>query len=109
MPVQSYYSTDTYLHINGVGKDGFVRVYYADVPGNSWNQNRLNKGIEALQNLIDQRTLRTDLPADDPARISDPARPDWFWEGSDIVARPVVVSDPVWDGVKLTWTTRVNK
>lgn len=36
------------------------------------------RATDFLQMLLDDRTLLTDLPADDPARITDPALPHWF-------------------------------
>ncbi len=51
-----------------------------------------------LQNSIDHRDLRADMPSDDPAIISDPARPDFFWDGDDLVARAVIVESVTWDG-----------
>lgn len=51
-----------------------------------------------LQASIDHRILRTDMPFDDPAIISDPSRPDFFWDGDNLVARAVIVESVVWDG-----------
>ncbi len=52
-----------------------------------------------LQDALDVVIRRTDLPADDPARITNPNRPDFFWDGPDLVARPVIVESVVWDGI----------
>jgi hypothetical protein len=49
----------------------------------------------AVQGLIDERIRLRDLPDDDPAKTTDPARLDFFWEGQGgnrtLVARPVEV------------------
>ena len=87
------------LRVIGMGRntlsDGRIglEILYADIPGNSWNAQRLARFAERAQELIDFRQAITDLPVDDPARISDPARPDFFWDGSDIVARSIIISD----------------
>jgi hypothetical protein len=104
MPIQSivrlYDASDPPVEIgirlNGVGKDGFMEVLYADIPGNSWNANRLAKFTERAQQLIDVRIPLTDPSLiDDPAgpNGSDPARPDFFWDAGDLVSRPVIISD----------------
>jgi len=89
------------IRINGVGKDGFIQVLYSEIPGNSWNQQRLNRFRDQGQLLIDERTLRTDLDPDDPARLADPALPNWFWDGTDIVARPYLLGT-------VTFTDKLN-
>ena len=108
MPIQSvvrlYDASDPPVEIgirlNGVGKDGFMEVIYDDIPGNSWNQNRLNMFTARAQDLIDVR-----IPLDDPqfqdevgtvidpAALVDPARPDFFWDSGDLVSRSVIISD----------------
>jgi hypothetical protein len=93
------------VRLEGVGEGGFFEVLYADIPGNSWNQNRLNKFVVRAQELIDQRILRTDLPADDQARLADPARADWFWDGNDVVHRPIIISEARFNGT-LDFTLR---
>ncbi|KKN63162.1 hypothetical protein LCGC14_0504320 [marine sediment metagenome] len=51
-----------------------------------------------LQDFLDVRIKRTDLPSDEPTRTSNPNREDFFWDGPDLVSRPVIVSVVVWDG-----------
>ena len=53
-----------------------------------------------MQDDIDVRIKRSDMPHDDPARQSNPNRPDFFWDGPDLVARSVIVEDVVWDGTR---------
>lgn len=107
MPIQSierlYNEQDEEIGIrlNGVGKDGFFEVLYADIPGQSWNQNRLDKFAERAQVLIDVRIPLADLPTDDPAKTTDPARPDFFHDGNDLVARPIIISN-------VSFTDRLN-
>jgi hypothetical protein len=86
------------LRLRGAGHDGtgYLTVIYANIPGNSWNQNRLDLFTGRAQQLLDFR-----IPLDDPSLIddpagpngSDPARPDFFWDSGDLVARPVIISD----------------
>jgi hypothetical protein len=89
------------IRIDGVGKDGFFEALYADIPGNSWNQNRLNKFTARAQDLIDVRIPLSSLPADDPDKTIDPGRPDFFHDGGDLVARSVIISD-------VSFTDRLN-
>ena len=115
MPIQSvvrlYDTSDPPVEIgirlNGVGKDGFMEVIYDDIPGNSWNQNRLNMFTARAQDMID---VRIPLDSDefkeegvtvDPDALTDPARPDFFWDSGDLVARSVIISDA-------TFTDRLN-
>lgn len=103
MPVKAitrlYDSTGTEeigIRIDGVGKDGFLEIIYDDIPGNSWNQNRLNQFASRAQQYIDVRIPLTDPSlVDDPAgpNGSDPARPDFFWDNGDLVARPIIISN----------------
>jgi hypothetical protein len=87
------------IRLNGVGKDGFMEILYVDIPGNSWNKNRLKLFTGRAQDMIDVR-----IPLDDPQfmedgvvvdpdALVDPARPDFFWDSGDLVARPVIISD----------------
>ena len=110
MPIQSIvrlYDTsdppeEIGIRLNGVGKDGFFEVLYADIPGNSWNQNRLRIFTERAQDLIDVRIPLNDPSlVDDPDALTDPARPDFFHDAGDLVSRPVIISD-------VTFTDRLN-
>ena len=111
MPIQSIVyiydgsNAEIGVRFNGVGENGFFEVLYADVPGNSWNQNRINKFTRiAQEDYIDIR-----IPLDDPSLVDDengpngvdPARPDFFWDTSppnnDLVARPIIISDVSFD------------
>ena len=110
MPIQSIirlYDTadppeEIGIRLNGVGKDGFMETLYADIPGNSWNQNRLNKFTQRAQDLIDVRIPLSDPSlVDDPDALVDPARPDFFHDSGDLVSRSVIISD-------VTFTDRLN-
>ena len=54
-----------------------------------------------LQAQFDVRIPLADLPLDDPDRTTDPARPDLFWDGTDLVGR----------GVRLTvsWDAAISR
>lgn len=90
MPIRSIVVTDTYIEINR--GDGPRRIDYTSIPGGAWNSARAAKAKDALQALLDTRTPRSSLPADDPAVLADPALPYFFWDGTDIVSRPAVVT-----------------
>jgi len=86
------------LRLRGAGHDGtgYLTIMYTDIPGNSWNQNRLNMFTARANQYLEHRTPLTDPSlVDDPAgpNGSDPARPNFFWDGGDLVAKPVVISD----------------
>ena len=91
------------LRLRGAGNhpSGYLTIMYVDVPGNSWNQNRLNKFAERAQDLIDFRQPLDTLPDDDPDKTIDPARPDLFHDGGDLVGRSVIISD-------VSFTDRLN-
>ena len=86
------------LRLRGAGHDGtgYLTVMYADIPGNSWNQNRLNKFVDRANQLLELRIPLTDPEfVDDPHGINgtDPARSDFYWDGGDLVSKSVVVSN----------------
>lgn len=72
-----------------------VRVDYADAPGREWDDARLNDFGKLLQAAIDDRSPRSELPDDDPAKTADPAEPGYFWDGDDIVTRSAIVKSVV--------------
>lgn len=61
---------------------------------------------QQMQDAIDVRIPLDRLPKEDPARQSNPNRPDFFWDGRDLVARSVIVEDVVWDGARYSPTLR---
>ena len=94
------------LHgVSGANHDGIVQVLYDDIVGNQWNAVRLQRFVDALQEAVDYKVPRTrgDM-LDDPDAITDPARPDFFHDLGDLVARVVIISDPVWQGDHMTFT-----
>lgn len=94
------------LHgVSGANRDGVVQVLYADITGNQWNAVRLQRFVDALQLAIDYRInrLRFDM-VDDPDALVDPARPNFFHDLGDLVARVVIISDPIWQGDYMTFT-----
>jgi hypothetical protein len=100
------------LRLLGAGSNGVLTVMYSDIPGNSWNQNRLDKFAERAQQLIDVRIPLTDPSLiDDPAgpNGSDPARPDFFWDSGDLVARSVIIEDVTFVDEQLNFTLRKAK
>jgi len=119
MPIQSVvrlYDTsdppeEVGIRLNGAGKDGFMEIIYADIPGQSWNQNRLNKFMARAQDEIDVRirlsddVFKEDGVVVDPDALTDPARPDFFWDGTPpngyLVSRSILISD-------VTFTDRLN-
>ena len=57
------------LRLRGAGHDGtgYLTVFYADIPGNSWNQNRLNLFMRRANQLLEKR-----IPLTDPSLVDDP-------------------------------------
>lgn len=113
--------TDQWVTERPVNEDGIrffgagiwdgQEFFYSEIPGNSWNANRLAKFAERAQQLIDLRIPLTDPSlADDPAgpNGADPARPDFFWDGGDLVARSVIISNVHFDGVLQFTLTRAR-
>jgi hypothetical protein len=81
------------IRVYGLGKhpSGYVEVLYADIPGNSWNVNRLNKFIQRANQAFEVR-----IPLTDPSLVddehgpggTDPNREDFHWDAGDLVAIP---------------------
>ena len=93
------------IRLVGVGRGGILEVLYADIPGNSWNVNRIEKFTERAQDLIDFRIPLTDPSlVDDPDALTDPGRPGFFHDSGDLVARSVIISDVTFDGSRLQFT-----
>lgn len=112
MPVTSVTETDTFIEINIGGR--ILRLDYGDIPGNGFNQNRLNKARDRLQAFLDQRVRQDSLPLDDPERNWSAA--DFtaayggrrFLDGSDIVDREILIeavtmhANGLWPVARLT-------
>jgi hypothetical protein len=111
MPIQSVVyiydgvNAEIGVRFNGAGENGFFEVLYADIPGGSWNPQRLAKFTQiAQEDYIDIR-----IPLDDPSLVDDPngpngvdpARPDFFWDtdppNNDLVARPIIILNVSFD------------
>lgn len=79
------------IRVYGLGPSGLVQLLYEDIPGNSWNVNRLNKLIERANQAFEVR-----IPLSDPSLVddehgpngTDPNRENFYWEGGDLVALP---------------------
>ena len=95
------------IRLLGVG-DGIGTFMYSDVPGNSWNPQKLGRAqVYVQENLIDVRIPLTDPSlVDDPHGPNgvDPARPDFFWDDGDLVSRPVIISDVTFENEQLNFT-----
>ena len=94
------------LRIYGIGNDGLYTIMYVDIPGNSWNQNRLNKFIERANQLAVHR-----IPLTDPSLVDDPYGPNGtdpnnypkaFWDGGDLCCQTVIFSDATYDSTTQT-------
>ena len=85
------------IRFDGVGPNGFVEVLYSQINGNGWNANRLTKIRNFIQNLCDVRIplddpqFMEDGEVVDPDALVDPARPDFFHDNGDLVARSIIV------------------
>lgn len=96
------------LHgVSGANRDGLVQVLYADVPGGPWTTQRRTAFTVLMQLAIDYRIPlgHTDF-VNDPDRLVDPGRPNFFHDGGFLVARSIVISDPIWHGDHMTFTLR---
>ena len=76
----------------GVRKDGPFTVAYDDIPGNSWNPQRLSKFVERANQLLVNRTPIDSLPPEDELAQSDPANPPHlYWDGGDVCSQKVEI------------------
>jgi hypothetical protein len=88
------------LRLRGAGHDpsGYLTIMYADIPGNSWNQNRLNLFTQRANDLLTFRQPISGLPDDDPDKTTDPNDYPWlYWDAGDLCSRTVTVSDATYD------------
>ena len=77
-----------------LGPMGVHPIMYADIPGNSWNQNRLNKFVDRANELLVFRQPLSGLPDDDPDKTTDPNQYPWlYWDGGDLCSRTVEISN----------------
>lgn len=101
------------IRLHGAGKTGILEVIFADIPGNSWNVNRLGKFVDRINQALEVR-----IPLTDPSLVddeygpngTDPANPPYFyWDNGDLVSRTVEVFNPQYEPAtdSLTWETRV--
>ena len=89
------------IRLLGAGKTGVIEVLYVDIPGNSWNQNRLNKFADRANEVLTYRQPLADLPADDPDKTTDPNNfPILYWDGSDLCSRVVTISNVTYSAEK---------
>lgn len=78
-----------------VASNRCVEILYSSLSGTREEQADMLAG--GLQEFLDFRQRRNELPPDDPDRTTDPSRPDLFWEGQFLVSRPVTITEAVWD------------
>ncbi len=96
--------TEIGICLHGANSARSVQVLYADVPGSTWDRARLAAFTSQMQAAIDQRIrLTDDRLTDDPAKDTDPRRPDFFHDGGDLVSRSVIFSDAIWDGSQMSF------
>jgi len=102
MPVHKIISNDTrvqlWLDSSGPRSDFDIVQMLTDQGGDNLKVAALIQG--QMQADIDVVIKRTDLPLEDEARQSNPNREDFFWDGPNLVARPVIVESVVWDGTR---------
>ncbi|MHA2404481.1 MAG: hypothetical protein ACXADH_15895 [Candidatus Kariarchaeaceae archaeon] len=84
------------IRIYGLGKTGLLEVLYANIPGGSWNAQRLKKFQDRVQDEMDDRVPLADLPVDDPDKTTDPALPNLFWDSGDLVSREYIILNLTW-------------
>ena len=93
----------------GAGRTGEIVIMYDDITGNVGNAAWLNKFRDAIQDKIDVVDPLSSFPPDDPARITDPDREDFFHDGGNLVARSVIIYDVVWLGDRVSYSVRRAK
>ncbi len=70
-----------------------AQVMIVGSPAMKTDPTRIAAAMTALLQLqLDIRYPITDLDPDDPVRLADPATARVFWDGSDVVERPAVVT-----------------
>jgi len=66
----------------------------------------------SLQQFLDTRQRKNDLPVDDPDRKTDPNRPNLYWGDEDgtpnshgqyLISRPIEVTNVAWDTGQLRY------
>jgi hypothetical protein len=78
---------------------GTVTLMYADIPGQSWTEPRLELARQYVQDAMDNRIDRASLPADHPYIVDGDPALDWlFWDGTDVVERLTAISTITWEG-----------
>lgn len=93
------------LRLIGAGPSGVLTLMYSDIPGNSWNQNRLNKFVEIAHEFLTKRQSIADLPADDPDKTIDPNNYPWlYWDAGDLCSRTIEISDVTFTDGQLNFT-----
>jgi hypothetical protein len=98
MPVHRKTSDTTGVTIHtSVGKT--VTVPLSALSGTRLEQEAML--IELLQNLLDKKQRRNQLPQDDPDKTTDPGLPWLFWEGTGgqgmLVSREILVVAAPWN------------
>ena len=84
------------VRLYGAGKhpSGYLEVLYENIPGNSWNQNRLNQFASRANTLAVTRIPLADLPDDDLDKTTDPDDyPRAYWDGSDYCSRAIEIDE----------------
>lgn len=70
------------------------------LPRDRNKKNRVAAAMQvALQDDLDHREALADLPSDEPTKTTDSARPNEFWDDSDVVSRSTVAL-VWWDGAQ---------
>lgn len=70
-----------------------MEVRYADIPGQSWNQNRMDQFQARVNLALQTRTPIAELDPSDPASQADPAMDGYYWDGTDLVEQDYAVED----------------
>lgn len=86
---------------------GIHTIMYDDIPGSSWNQNRLNKFVARANELMTYRQPLSSLPDGDPDKTTDPDNYPWlFWDSGDLCSRTIEVSDATFIDGTLNFTVK---
>lgn len=81
------------IRIVGLGRGHGVPVLmFHDSPGNDWNTQKLAHFNERVRRACEFRKPRASLSDDDPDKHVDPGRKNFYWEGNDLVNKPVEIT-----------------
>ncbi len=110
------------MPIHGMSNDGItIRLRMDSIPANDKvvvidtirgaqpdSQGIANAIAVNLQQQVDVKQRRSDLPNDDPDKTTNPNRLDLFWDGPDLIGRGLTVKCQWTDGEYVVSVSQVG-